>query len=332
MDVGMAFMQSKTLLSAIDLELFTVVANHPMTAAQIGQRLAVHPRALTDFLDALVSMGFLNREGDGTSGVYANAADADMFLDKGKPSYIGGMLEMCSHRLYPFWGNLTEGLKTGEPQNEITNSEGDFFGELYADEARLEEFMRAMAGVQMGNFMMLAQVFNFSDFKSMCDVGGASGALAAQVAMKHEGVACHTMDLPAVTPLAKRALEAWGMNGRVEVLTGNFFESDLPKVDVITMGNILHDWNEDQKVMLLQKAYDALPSGGAFIAIEMVIDDERRKNTMGMMMSLNMLIETPGGFDYTGAQFDAWAKKAGFERTEIRPLTGPSSAAIAWKA
>ena len=331
MDVGMAFMTSKTLLSAIELELFTVVANHPMTAAQIGERLALHPRALCDFLDGLVSMGFLRREGDGKEGVYSNAPDSNMFLDKNKPSYVGGILEMCNHRLYPFWGNLTDGLKSGKPQNEITDVDGEFFAELYADEQRLEEFMHAMAGVQMGNFMMLPEVFNFSNFASMCDVGGASGALAAQVAMRHEGVACHTLDLPPVQALAKRALEAWGVSDRVEVLVGNFFEQDLPNVDVITMGNILHDWDEDQKIMLLQKAYDALPSGGAFIAIEMVIDDERRENTMGLMMSLNMLIETPGGFDYTAKQFDGWAKKVGFERTEVLPLTGPTSAVIAWK-
>ncbi len=333
MQIGMGFMTSKVLLSAIELELFTVLAGQQKSAAQLADRLRLHPRSYRDFFDALVSVGFLQREGNGPEALYSNAADADVFLDKNKPSYIGGMLEMCNHRLYPFWGDLTKGLQTGEPQNEVARSENaDFFGELYADEARLEEFMRAMAGMQMGNFMALADEFDFSNFGSMCDVGGASGALAAQVAMKHDQIACSTFDLPTVAPLARRSLEAWGVAGRVEVLEGNFFEDPLPKADVITMGNILHDWNEEEKLALLKKAYDALPSGGAFIAIELVIDDERRENTMGLLMSLNMLIETPGGFDYTASQFDRWAREAGFSHTEIRPLTGPTSAAIAWKA
>lgn len=333
MQVGMSFMTSKALLSAIDLELFTVLSGAQKTAAQIAERIQLHPRSHRDFLDGLVSIGFLQREGSGHDALYSNAPDAEMFLDKDKPSYIGGMLEMCNHRLYPFWGDLTTALKTGQPQNEIAKDgdQGDFFAELYADEERLGEFTRAMAGMQMGNFMALANEFDFSNFESMCDVGGASGALAAQVAMRHDNVRCTTYDLAPVAPLAKRALDAWGVSERVEVLSGNFFEDDLPTADIITMGNILHDWNEEQKLVLMKKAYDALPSGGAFIAIELIIDDERRENTMGLMMSLNMLIETPGGFDYTHAQFDAWAKEVGFDRTEVRPLTGPSSAAIAWK-
>lgn len=324
-------MASKTLLSAVELELFTVLATEPKTAAQVGQRLSLHPRSVTDFLDALVSMGVVQRKGQGETASYTNAPDTEMFLDKNKQSYVGGMLEMANHRLYGFWNNLTVALKTGEPQNEATVGR-DVFAEIYADEARLEEFLRAMAGVQMGNFMALAGQFDFSKFESMCDVGGASGALAAQIAMRHPNIKCATFDLPPVGPLATRFLTAVGVADRVEVLEGSFLEGPLPKADVITMGNVLHDWDEEGKKVLLRKAYEALPSGGCFIAIEMIIDDERRVNTMGLLMSLNMLIETPGGSDYTASQFDGWAREVGFERTEVLPLTGPSSAVIAWKA
>jgi cyclopropane fatty-acyl-phospholipid synthase-like methyltransferase len=238
---------------------------------------------------------------------------------------------MMNARLYGHWGALTDGLRTGEPQNEIKRGGHDLFSALYSDERRLEQFLRAMQGAQLGNFMTLVEKVDFSKQKTFCDVGGANGTLAALVAAKHAHLTCRTFDLPVVAPVAKRNLQAMGLADRVEVLTGNFFTDPLPKSDIITMGNILHDWNEAQKVELLTKAHAALEPGGRFIAIEMVIDDARRKNTMGLLMSLNMMVETTGGFDYTGAQFDAWCKKAGFARTEIVHLLGPASAAIAYR-
>jgi O-methyltransferase domain len=116
------------------------------------------------------------------------------------------------------------------------------------------------------------------------------------------------------------------------VVSGDFLVDDLPAADVITMGNILHDWDLDKKKLLIRKAYDALPDGGALIAIENVIDDARRENAFGLLMSLNMLIEFgQGGFDYTGADFREWCSEAGFQSFDLIPLTGPTSAAIAYK-
>ncbi|MCA9614789.1 MAG: methyltransferase domain-containing protein [Myxococcales bacterium] len=326
----MGFMASKTLLSAIELKLFTVLGKSTMTAEQIGDRLALHPRGLYDFLDALVALGFLAREGDGPGSHYGNTFDGGIFLDEMSPFHLTGILEMANARLYPFWGHLTEALRTGEPQNELKQGKGSPFDIIYADEARLEQFLRAMQGIQLGNFAVLTEKIDFGKFERFCDVGGANGTLASLVSKRYPKLSCATFDLPVVAPIAKRhttAMEA----PNVEVLAGDFFRDALPSADVITMGNILHDWNEDEKRMLLRKAYEAVRPGGMFIAIENVIDDARRANVFGLLMSLNMLIELPGGFDYTGAQFDGWAREAGFERTEIVPLAGPTSAAIAYK-
>ena len=332
MQVGMGFMASKTLLSAVELELFTTLGKQSMTAAQIGDRLALHPRSLRDFLDALVALHLLDRKGDGTEGAYANTPDASIFLDKASPAYLGGILEMSNSRLYGFWGNLTEALRTGLPQNELKHGTGSPFEVIYADEMRLEQFLRAMGGIQLGSFMALAEKVDLSTVKTLCDIGGANATLSITLAKRHPNLACTSFDLAPVGPVAKRHIEAMGVAGRVEVMAGDFFKDPLPKAEVITMGNILHDWNEDEKTGLIKKAFDALPSGGRFIAIENVIDDARRENTFGLLMSLNMLIELPGGFDYTGAQFDGWCKAAGFKRTEVVALAGPTSAAIAYKA
>jgi hypothetical protein len=330
LQVGMGFWGSKALLSAVELELFTVLGAKSMTGPEIGERLGLHPRSLYDFLDALVAIGLLERDGDGPAAQYGNTADTAIFLDKNSPAYLGGILEMANSRLYEFWGGLTDALRTGQPQSESKNG-GDFFGALYEDEERLEQFLRGMQGIQLGSFMALFDTVDFSACGTLCDIGGANGTLCAMGAQRHPHLQFTTFDLPPVRPIAERHLQALGVADRVNAVAGDFFADDFPSADVITMGNILHDWDEEQKEALVAKAYKALPDGGRLIAIENVIDDARRENVFGLLMSLNMLIELPGGFDYTGAQFDSWCHGAGFSRTEIVPLAGPTSAAIAYK-
>jgi hypothetical protein len=329
--VGMGFFASKTLLSAVELGLFTEVARRPMTGAEIARGLALHPRAVPDFPDALVALGFLDRTGDGADAIYRNTPESDRFLDRSSEHYVGGILEMANARLFGFWADLTEALRTGAPQNETKHSGEPMFAKLYADPARLEQFMNAMSGISAGNFRILAEKFDFSRYKTLCDVGGATGQLSCMVAAAHAHIHCTSFDLPNVVPIARRRIEVAGLEDRVSALGGDFFADPLPKADVITMGVILHDWNLEKKKLLIRKAFDALPEGGALVAIEALIDNARRQNAFGLLMSLNMLIEFGDAFDYTGADFASWCREAGFRRFEIIPLAGPSSAAIAYK-
>jgi predicted O-methyltransferase YrrM len=331
MQIGLGFWPSKTLLSAVELSLFTTLGDAALTAAEIGERLGLHPRGIYDFLDGLVALQLLDRDGDGDDARYRNTPTTAVFLDKSKPTYIGGILEMANARLYGFWGDLTEALRTGEPQNEIKHSGNPMFQELYSDQQRLEQFMEAMSGVSTGNFMALAERFDFSRYTTVCDVGGATGQLSMILARRHEHLRCISFDLPAVEPIARRRIAEAGLSERIEVASGDFFAEPLPPADVITMGLILHDWNLERKMQLIRAAYDALPEGGAFIAIENLIDDARRQNVFGLMMSLNMLIEFGDAFDFTGSDFAGWCREVGFREVEILPLTGPSSAGIAYK-
>ncbi len=331
LQVGMGFWPSKTLLSAVELELFTELGGDGLTGAEIGERLGLHPRGVYDFLDTLVALGLLEREGDGTGGRYRNTAATATFLDKRGPAYVGGILEMSNARLYPFWGDLTEALRTGEPQNEVKHTGKPMFDELYSDPARLEQFMRAMQGISLGNFQALAEKVDFSGYETVCDVGGATGQLSMILAQRHPHLRCISYDLPVVAPIAEKTVAAAGLSDRVSVASGDFLAEPLPKADVITMGMILHDWNLDRKLHLIRSAYEALPEGGAFIVVENIIDDARRENAFGLMMSLNMLIEFGDAFDFTGSDFAGWCKEVGFRDVEILPLTGPASAGIARK-
>jgi cyclopropane fatty-acyl-phospholipid synthase-like methyltransferase len=237
---------------------------------------------------------------------------------------------MMNNRLYKFWGDLEEGLMTGLPQNEAKEGQ-DFFGLIYQDPNKLKEFINAMSGIQLGNFMTFAQKFDFSKYTTLADIGGSAGLLSLMVAKHQAHMTCTTVDLPPVEPIAFETIQKFQLSDRVKAQSRDFFAESFPKADIVTMGNILHDWDEEKKIMLMKKAYEALPAGGAFVVIEGIIDDERKQNAFGMMMSLNMLIETGTGFDYTFADFNKWANIVGFKSTALLPLAGPSSAAIAYK-
>jgi 2-polyprenyl-3-methyl-5-hydroxy-6-metoxy-1,4-benzoquinol methylase len=273
----------------------------------------------------------LERDGDGIEGRYRNTAETSAFLDSRKATYVGGMLEMGNARLYGFWADLTEALKTGKPQNELKRGGSSMFDEVYSDPARLEQFMHAMAGLSLDSASALAERIDFSPYRTVCDVGGATGQLSMILAQHHSHLTCTTYDLPVVAPIAEKAVAQAGLSDRVSVAAGDFFTDPLPRADVITMARILHDWNLDQKMHLIKAAHEALPSGGAFIVIESLIDDARRENVAGLMMSLNMLIEFGDAFDYTGADFAGWCRDVGFRDTAIIPLTDTMSGAVAYK-
>ena len=326
MHLGMAFWGSKTLLSAVELEVFTILATGPLDAETLRTRLDLHERSALDFFDALVALGMLDRH----DGLYSNTPETNLYLDKAKPSYIGGFLEMANDRLYRFWGSLTEGLKTGLPQNEAKDGK-NIFDILYSDPAKLASFMQAMTGISMGSSKAIAQKFPWKDYRTLIDVGSAQGGLVVEVGKAHSHVTGGGFDLPVTGPLFEEYLASFGLSDRFKFIPGDFFTDDLPSADVLSMGHILHDWDLEQKKTLIQKAYHALPDGGALLVFEGIIDDERSKNAFGLLMSLNMLIELPGGFDYTGADCCGWMKEAGFRETRVEHLAGPESMVIGTK-
>lgn len=326
LELGLGFWASKTLLSAIELGVFTELAKQPLTAGQLTEQLGLHPRSARDFFDALVALRMLEREEER----YSNTEETDYFLDRNKPTYAGGMLEMANARLYGFWGCLTEGLRSGEPQNEIRGGE-NLFQALYSDPDRLRLFLQGMSGISMGAARAMASKFPWADYSSFLDIGCAQGCLPVQVALAHPHLQGGGFDLPAVQPVFEEYVAAQGLASRLRFHPGDFARDPLPSADVLVFGHILHDWDLEEKRMLIRKAYDALPEGGAMIVYEALIDDDRRKNAFGLLMSLNMLIETPGGFDFTGADCSGWMREAGFRETRVEHLVGPDSMVIGIK-
>ena len=324
--LGLGFWGSKTLLSAVELGVFTELGDGPLRGEALAARLGLHPRSRWDFLDALVALGLLERH-DGT---YRNTPETARVLDRSKYSDNGGILEMANARLYPFWGSLTEALHSGQPQSEAKHG-GDFFGALYRDPDRLEQFLHAMTGQSTGTHKAIAAKFPWQRYRTFVDVGCAEGGLPVELALAHEHLTGTGFDLPAVQPHFDDYVSSFGLQDRLRFQPGDFFADPLPAADVLVMGHILHDWSREEKQTLLAKAHAVLPKGGALIAFDTVIDDDRRQNAFGLLMSLNMLIETPAGGDYTAADGHAWIRQAGFRDSYLEHLAGPDSMIVAIK-
>lgn len=326
LQVGTGFWASKTLLSAVELGVFSALAGAPADLATLQGKLGLHPRAARDFLDALVALKLLDRH----DGRYSNTPETELFLDRAKPSYLGGLLEMANARLYGFWGSLTEALRTGEHQNEAKHG-ADVFGATYADPQRLRGFLAAMSAVSAGPAKVIAVKFDWPKYKTVMDLGAAQGMVPVTLLQAHPHLSGVGFDLPQVKPMFEAFAAQNGLADRLRFVAGDFFKDELPRADVVVMGHILHDWGLREKKALLAKVFAALPDGGAVIVYDAVIDDERKENAFGLLMSLNMLIETARGFDYTGADCQAWMREAGFRDTRVEPLVGADSMVIGFK-
>lgn len=326
MQLGLGFWASKTLLSAVELDLFTVLAAGPCDGDLLRRRLGLHRRGARDFFDALVALGMIERR----NGFYHNLPETDFYLDRNKPSYVGGMLRWANAQPYRDWGRLTEALRTGRPQNGMADGQ-DLFDTLYSDPASLAGFSQAMTGSSLPVARALARRFPWRDHRTFIDVGAAEGAASVEIGQAHPHLTGGSFDLPGVRPVFEAYVQRHGLEERLRFHPGDFFRDPLPTADVLVMGQILHDWDATAKHQLLEKAHAALRKGGALIVYDQMIDDQRRENAAGLLMSLNMLVRTRGGFDYTGADCIGWLRETGFAEVRRQHLSGPFSMVVGIK-
>ncbi|MGW1149009.1 methyltransferase [Streptomyces sp. NPDC002454] len=327
MELASGFMAAKVLLVAARIDLFTELRAGPLGGEALRDRLGLHPRSARDFFDALVALGALDRGPEG----YRNTPAADYYLVRGRPAFAGGFLEMNDRRMYGLWADLETALRTGAPQNGSAEDDDGMYADLYADPERLTVFQEAMTGLSMGSAHALAEAFDWSGYRTVTDVGCAEGAVLTHLLHRHPHLHGTGFDLPAVGPCFQRRLDGSGLTGRLAFRAGDFFADPLPPADVLIMGHIISGFSRSRARTLLDKAYEALPEGGSLIVYESLLDDERRENVSGLLMSLTMLLETPGGFEYTGPECQQWLTATGFARSSVHPLSGPESMIVAVK-
>jgi len=326
LQIGSAYRQAKVLLSAVELGVFSELATGPLDATGLANRIQVHGRAARDFFDALVAIGLLARDDEGR---YRNTEESDHYLDRAKPTYLGASFDQYNRREYALWGSLTLSLQTGDPAAETQGQ--DHFGSLYGDAARFKTFVTAMTSGSLLAAQGIAQQFPWDDHETLCDVGTSQGCLPVQVASAHSHIRAIGFDLPPLRPAFEEYAVECNVADRLSFVGGDFFKIPFPSADVIVLGRVLHNWDLETKKMLLAKAYQAIPTGGAVIVYDMLIDDDRRTGSSGLLSSLNMLLWTKGGFGYTASDCAGWLHAIGFADTGVQELPGGNSMIIGKK-
>jgi O-methyltransferase/methyltransferase family protein len=319
-ELGKAFRASKALFSAVELGVFSVLARGPRDLVSLRREVGVSERGARDFFDSLVALNLLERD---QTGCYRNAPEADLFLDRNKPIYIGGELDHLNKRGYPHWHSLTTALRTGKPQSVAAN--GNYFLDVYADQAALELYTEGMTSSARLVAPAIATKFPWHRYSTFVDIGASQGGLPVEIARAHPHLTGGGFDLPPVRPRFDSYVKTHGFADRLSFYAGDFLRDPLPYADVMILGRVLHSWDLATKTALLRKAYDTLPPGGALIVYELMIDDGRRANAPALLASLNMLIMTDGGFDYTSADLKGWMHDANFRDLHFHRLTSELS-------
>ena len=322
-----AFQCSKVLHSASELGVFTALENEPLDAVTLAREIDIAQRGARDFFDTLVSLGLLDRSEEG---LYLNTAQSSHFLDRNKSTYIGGLIAHANSRVFPLWADLTRALRTGRPQKP-DQTDPDLYQRLYSDPAKLAAFAKGMTGGSRIVASEIAARFPWDKFASMLDVGTAQGCLPIAIASVHPHIVATGFDLPQVRGLFHDYAREHGLSDRVVFHAGDFMSESLPGADVIVMGRVLHNWDLSTKMMLLRKAHEALPVNGRIVIYERLIDDGRRSNSAALLASLNMLVMTDGGFDFSGADCVGWMLGAGFRDMYLEPLSGGLSMIVGTK-
>jgi O-methyltransferase domain/Dimerisation domain len=324
--LGYAYRGAKALLSAVELGVFRTLAKQSLDAEALAFEIGIAKRGARDFFDALVALDLLRRD---ETGCYSNTPETELYLDPGKPTYSGGELEFINATLYERWNALTTALRIGGSPNKASSA--GHYSDRYAKPAAVEAFARAMTAATLPVASAIAAKFAWSRYQTFLDIGSAEGCLPVAVARVHSNVAGGGFDLPPVKPVFDRYVAAHNLSDRLVFHSGDFFQDAMPKADVLVIGRVLHNWDLEAKKILLRKAYEALPVGGALIVYERLIDDERRSNARALLSSLNMLLMTAGGFEFSGAECGSWMQDVGFRDVYVEPLVSEHSMIVGRK-
>jgi hypothetical protein len=303
MQLGLSFWDAKVLLSAIGLGLFTELAFAPLDAQTLQQRLDLHQRDVRDFLDALVVLGMLERHAD----TYSNTPETDYFLDRNKPSYIGGMLDRADVHLNPAWGSLTETLRTGQPQSGAAGNK-ELFDGLHADPVGLTGVARAMTSVALPSARAMARRFPWAFYRSFIEIGTAQGVVLVEISRAHPHLTGASFDLPSMRPIFESCVRRHKLTDRLHFQEGDFFKDPLAAADVFILGQILKECDLEAKRALSAKAFAALPEHVVLIVRNQMSSDERQENA--------------AGFDYTAADCVGWMQQTGFIKVRREHLCG----------
>jgi SAM-dependent methyltransferase len=325
--LGNAFCQAQALLTAVELDLFTVLDSGPADQAAIRERLGLHGRGLHELLRLLVALGLLGEE----HGVFRNGTGAARFLVSGRPGYIGGLLLGAKQNLYPVWAGLGETLRTGLPRSTPGN-----FTDMLNDAEELRRYVQMMEGALEPLLPGLTAavrrtVCQSGARRTVLDVGGGRGMLASRLVLDCPGLTGHVLDLPQLEPLFESHMASQGTAGAVWFHDADFFRDPLPQADVVILGHILHNWPRGRRELLVRKAYHAVQPGGALLVHDRMLDDDRPDQD-NLVAGLIMALVTEEGEEYPIGELVGLAAAAGFGPVTSEPLGSSETLVICRKA
>lgn len=326
-DLGFGFAKARMLMTAVELDLFTLLSDRPLSAREVADARQLESRAVPTFLDSLVHLNVLTRIGK----QYAPTPTARMYLDSRSETYIGGLFQWLARRVSTFWPPLTSSLRDGRPVSEARD-DGKLFPGIYAAPESLKNFCEGMTGLSLLPARVIAEFKEWKNYSSVLDLGTAEGCFCAVLAKAQEHLNIIGFDLPALADSFGEFTRSKNVADRTIFVAGDFFEDPLPKADVAVLGHILHDWGVSGRRRLLQRVYDALPDGGMLVIYDMMSDVHGGGSpVLPLLMDLHMALVTPEGGEYTSQQCAEWVRDAGFRLVRIEPLPLAHTALIAIK-
>jgi acetylserotonin N-methyltransferase len=319
--------RSKTMFAAVSLGIFDALSDQPKTLATLATELNCNDDALERLLDANVGIALLEKSSAG----YKNLPAANKYLTTNSPQRLTGYIKYSNDVLWKLWGHLEDAVREGKHRwTQVYGWDGPIFTNFFRDEAAKRDFLFGMHGYGLISSPEVVAAFDLSRFKTICDLGGATGHLTIAACEHYSSMHGIVFDLAAAAPLAREIVGESKVADRIQIVEGDFFADELPPADLYAVGRILHDWSEDKIKLLLKRVYDRLPAGGGLLIAEKLLNLDKTGPGWAQMQSLNMLVCTEGK-ERTLAEYEALLKSAGFKTVDGRTTNSPLDATLAVK-
>lgn len=327
LDLLQAFRCSKVMFAAVSLGVFDRLTTGHKPLSILAAELKANPDALERLLDTCVGLQLLERNDQG----YRNTPLASTYLCQSSPHRLTGYIGYSNEVMWKLWGNLEDAVREGTHRWQQTfGCDGPIFSHFFRTDEAKREFLMGMHGYGLISSPQVAAAFDLSPYRCLVDLGGATGHLAIAACQRYPQLRAVVFDLPAAVPLAREIVGASAVANRITIESGDFFADPLPTGDLYALGRILHDWTEDKIVKLLGRIYEHLPSGGAVLIAEKLLEEGKRGPRWAQLQSLNMLTCTEGK-ERTLAEYEALLKQVGFAEVFACRTASPLDAVLALK-
>lgn len=312
--LALAYRSSAAFFTASDFEVFTLIGDGALSAAEIAQRTGAASEPLRMVLETCADAGILARDGE----KFRNTATSTVFLIKGGRAYLGDSLKYARD-LYPAWGALTSLVRTGKPTMPPQTILGD-------DKAKTRAFVMAMHERARGIGSVLPHNVNLAGRKRLIDIGGGPGTYAVELCRQTPGLTATVLDRPGVLEVTRELVDAAGFSDRVSLLPGDYLETPFGSgYDCALLSGMMHRETPDNVNLLLKKTFAALEPGGLIMVSDVFFDDDRKNSPpFTTSFALNMMLTSDHGSAHAKTEMERWMQANGFRGITMNEMPRPN--------